>query len=332
MSPTWPPDFGVERRLVQHDLHLDADRRRLGRVATDDQRQHLALGGLGVVAEELGRAVPLREVEPDALVGRLAGAGPGGAGLRLLPGHRRVEAGDVDAAVSLAKRVLGQVEREAEGVVEAEGGVAGQRRALGQALELVVEDAQAAVERGLEAGLLVEQRLLDQRLGARQLGKGAAHLRDERRDETPHHRVLRPEQVGVAHGAAHDPAQHVAAALVRGQDAVGDQERGRAQVVGDHPVVDAARPVGVAVGGVGRRLDQRPHQVGVEVVVLALQDRTDALEPHAGVDRGARAAGRGAPSSCCSNCMKTRFQISMKRSPSSSGLPGGPPGISGPWS
>ncbi len=34
----------------------------------------------------------------------------------------------------------------------------------------------------------------------------------------------------------------------------------------------------------------------------------------------------------CSNCMNTRFQISMKRSPSSSGLPGGPPGISGPWS
>ena len=36
--------------------------------------------------------------------------------------------------------------------------------------------------------------------------------------------------------------------------------------------------------------------------------------------------------STCSYCMKTRFQISMKRSPSSSGLPGGPPGISGPWS
>ena len=30
--------------------------------------------------------------------------------------------------------------------------------------------------------------------------------------------------------------------------------------------------------------------------------------------------------------MKTRFQISMKRSPSWSGLPGGPPGMSSPWS
>ena len=38
------------------------------------------------------------------------------------------------------------------------------------------------------------------------------------------------------------------------------------------------------------------------------------------------------PSSNCSNCMKTRFQISMKRSPSSSGEPGGPPGMAAPWS
>ena len=76
-------------------------------------------------------------------------------------------------------------------------------------------------------------------------GKAGAHLADQRGDQPPHHRVLGAEQVGVAHGAAHDPAQHVAAALVRGQHAVGDQERGRAQVVGDHPVVDAAGAVGV---------------------------------------------------------------------------------------
>ncbi len=40
----------------------------------------------------------------------------------------------------------------------------------------------------------------------------------------------------MAHGAAHDPAQHVAAALVARQHAVGDQEGRGAQVVGDHPV------------------------------------------------------------------------------------------------
>ena len=38
------------------------------------------------------------------------------------------------------------------------------------------------------------------------------------------------------------------------------------------------------------------------------------------------------PSGCMSNCMNTWFQISMKRSPSSPGLPGGPPGMCAPWS
>jgi len=38
------------------------------------------------------------------------------------------------------------------------------------------------------------------------------------------------------------------------------------------------------------------------------------------------------PSACWSNCMKTRFQISTNRSPSSSGDPGGPPAMCSPWS
>ena len=48
-----------------------------------------------------------------------------------------------------------------------------------------------------------------------------------------------PELLPVAHGAAHDLAQDVAAALVAGQDAVGDEEGRGAEVVGD----DAQRDV-----------------------------------------------------------------------------------------
>ena len=40
-----------------------------------------------------------------------------------------------------------------------------------------------------------------------------------------------------------------------------------------------------------------------------------------------RGSGTRLPPSCCSYCMNTRFQISMKRSPSASAEPGGPPGI-----
>ena len=52
------------------------------------------------------------------------------------------------------------------------------------------------------------------------------------------------ELVAVADRAADDPAQHVAAALVAGQHAVGDQERAGADVVGD----DAQRAVDRQVG------------------------------------------------------------------------------------
>ena len=146
----------------------------------------------------------------------------------------------------------------------------------------------------MEAGLLGAQGLLDQGLGAGELGEGGAHLADEGGDEAVHHRVLGAEQVGVAHGAAHDPAEDVAAALVGGEDAVGDEEGGRAQVVGDDAVVDAAGAVGGAVGGVGRGLDQGAHQVGVVVVVDALKYGANTLEAHAGVDRRAGQVVAGA--------------------------------------
>ncbi len=85
---------------------------------------------------------------------------------------------------------------------------------------------------------------------------------------------------------------------------------------------------GFAAGG----LDERVEDVDFVVAVHVLQDGGQALQAHAGVD-----AGRGQFVDRCrraamSNCMNTLFQISMKRSPSSSGLPGGPPGMSGPWS
>jgi alanyl-tRNA synthetase len=43
-----------------------------------------------------------------------------------------------------------------------------------------------------------------------------------------------------------------------------------------------------------------------------------------------RGSGIRSPGRICSNCMKTRFQISMNRSPSASADPGGPPGMCSP--
>ena len=59
-------------------------------------------------------------------------------------------------------------------------------------------------------------------------------------------------------------------------------------MVGDDAVRDLVRPVGIDAGRVGAGADQRAQQIDVVIVVHALQHRGDALEPHAGVDRGAR--------------------------------------------
>ncbi len=241
-----------------------------------------------VVAEELRRAGALADAEPDGLGGRLAGAGPGLAGLGALALHRLVEGRGVDADAAGAQRVLRQVEREAERVVELEGGLAGERVALVHARRLLVEERQAAGERRAEARLLELERLGDERLRAHQLGIGRAHLVDQRRHQPVHQRLRDAEKLGMPHGAAHDAAQHVAAAVLRGQHAVGDQEGGGAQVVGDDAVARLVRALRRHARRVDGGGDQVPHRVGLVVVVRALQHRRDALEPHAGVDRGPR--------------------------------------------
>ena len=104
------------------------------------------------------------------------------------------------------------------------------------------------------------------------------------------------EAPGRHHGTPHDAAQHVAAALVGRQDAVGHEHGHGPPVVGQH----AQRDVGALVGAVagaedgGRRVDDRREQVGVEHGVVALEDGQDPLEAGAGVDVLARQLGEHA--------------------------------------
>ena len=95
----------------------------------------------------------------------------------------------------------------------------------------------------------------------------------------------------VPHGAAHDLPQHVAAPLVRGHDAVGDEERHRAQVVGDdaHRYVALFHGAAVAAAGQGADgVEDRREERGVVVRRRTGHHCRDALEAHAGVDRGRR--------------------------------------------
>ena len=150
----------------------------------------------------------------------------------------------------------------------------------------LLKQRHAAAERAAEAFLLLAQGLDDQRAGAHQLGIGRAHFVDQGRGQAVHQRISGAEDVGVAHGPAHDPAQNIAAALVRGRDAVGDQERRRAQMVGDDPMRRRSLALGFHAGQLDAGGDQGLEQVDVIVGMHALQDGGQPLQPHAGVDRG----------------------------------------------
>ena len=89
------------------------------------------------------------------------------------------------------------------------------------------------------------------------------------------------DPVALLDRAAHDPPQDVAAVLVGGHDAVGDEERHRARVVGEDPQR-------ALVGLLGRQLAAERHErrerVGLEDRLDALLDDRHALEAQAGVD------------------------------------------------
>jgi hypothetical protein len=56
----------------------------------------------------------------------------------------------------------------------------------------------------------------------------------DRADDLVQERPVEPEQLPVPRRAPEEAAEHVARALVRRHDPVGDEERHRAPVVGDH--------------------------------------------------------------------------------------------------
>ena len=198
-------------------------------------------------------------------------------------GHQPIEAGGVDHQAPAADGVLGEIEGKAVGVVQLEGYVPRQHAAVAEAGRRLLEQGHAAAEGGAEAHLFLAQGVDDHRFGPAQFRIGAAHLGHQRGHEPVHQRLLGPQQVGVAHRPAHDPADHIAAALVGRTDAVGDQEAGRAQMVDDH-LVRELRLAGRLDPGQGfAGLDQGSEEVDVVVGMDALQHGGDPLQAHASV-------------------------------------------------
>src|SRR5207302_9384557 len=97
-------------------------------------REDDALGGFGLVPEELGRPDLLAQREPIGLGRLLSRADPGGArpGASLL--HLLIELVDIDGDAARPQDVLRQVERKAIGIVKRESDAAVERLAVLQPL------------------------------------------------------------------------------------------------------------------------------------------------------------------------------------------------------
>ena len=101
----------------------------------------------------------------------------------------------------------------------------------------------------------------------------------------------------MADRPAQDAAEHVAAAVVRRVHPVGEQEGHGTGMVGQdavrRPLPSHAARIGPSHQG-RHALEQRHEQVGVEVVVLALQHRRDPLQASPGVHGWFRQRRQGA--------------------------------------
>src|SRR5580704_929563 len=151
--------LAVERGLVDDNRDLVAGFGLRYPLAALEDRQDHPLGGLGIIAEEFGRADFLAQREPRRAGRRLAGADPAFARLLALARHRLVEPGDGDLAAPAAQHDLGKAERKAVGGVEPERDLDGEILARREMRFLLVEQAQTPLQGLLEVGLLEPERL-----------------------------------------------------------------------------------------------------------------------------------------------------------------------------
>ena len=234
-----PAAFGVKRRTVgDHNAAFAFAQfpHRLPRLVQQRQRFHRALQF--VVAGEFGLADAVQRGDFGLATADIANpATPAeatrGARAGTLRGHAGVEGRGVDGQVVLARDVGGQVQRETVSVVEFERGFAGDFGAGADGIDGAVEDFDALPQGLGELVVFPPQRLLHQRGGRSQLRAGIAHLIDQRAHQLVHKRFAAAELVTVANRAADDAAQYITAAFVGRNHTVGDEERGRANMVGD---------------------------------------------------------------------------------------------------
>ncbi|MNQ71229.1 hypothetical protein D3C85_858910 [compost metagenome] len=266
--------FRIERRLIENDHALFAFAQHVDRLPVLIESNDLGGTAVSGVTGEFGVHINLDQ----AVV--VHAEGTGGTGTNALGFHLALETFFVDGQAALASDVAGQVHRETVGIVEFEHHVARHHVAL-ELGQILLEDLQALLQGLGELLFLGLQHALDVRLLLLELGEGFTHLGHQGGDYLVEEAALGAQLVAMTAGATNDAAQHVAAAFVGRQHAVGNQEAAGTDVVGDH-----LQRRGIVVGaadGLGRSFQQALEQVDLVVRVHVLQHGADALQAHAGV-------------------------------------------------
>ena len=197
----------------------------------------------------------------------------------------------VDLDALLRSDLLGQVEGEAEGIVQLEDVQTLQQVlvSLFQTVDHVVQDVHAGVDGAGKVCLLGADDLLDIGVVLTQLGVSGLAGLDDRLHQLHEEGAADAQHTAMTGSAAEQTAQHVAAALVGGQDAIRHHEGAAADVVGDDADGDVLLGVGT-VGLAGDVLHMVQHAldgIDLEQVAHTLHHAGQTLQTHAGINVGA---------------------------------------------
>ena len=284
----------VEGGLIQHHQHavlcLLVGGNGIGQGLFIAQRHNGALVGQGVVAGKdggLGLQCAEQILAPagDVLLQTL------GAGALLLLLHLCVEAVLVDLQTLLGGDLLGQIQREAEGIVQLEHVQAAQQLlvCLLQTVDHVVQDVHAGIDGAGKVCFLGADDLLDIGVMLAQFGVSGLAGLDDSLHQIHEEGVVDAQHPAVAGSAAQQTAQHIAAALVGGQDAVRHHKGAAADMVGDD--ADGNIVLGVLLVGLAcnvlHMMQHALHGIHLEQVAHVLHHAGQTLQAHAGINVGA---------------------------------------------
>ena len=210
------------------------------------------------------------------------------AGLDPVPLHLLAKAFPVEGQVAFAGQRFKEFRGEAVGLEHVGRLAAGNDPPplLLHHVENPLDAAQAGVDGGKEACLLLFDDPGDARDGLAQFGIGLLHQPGDDADELVEERPADAHLVAVQHGAAQEAADDIALLLVAGMHVLVHREGAGADVIGDAAQSAAgflAGPIGDAADLAGG-LDQRAKDVDVEIRLHALHHRRRPLQAHPRVD------------------------------------------------